>query len=240
MKQIKTLKITLLLGLISLTVNAQKIIEKNIDFKNQYVEIDLKFASEIEVKTWDKNTVYFKADITTKEGKFIDAYKLDVKETSNTISIMSEAEGVFKKFQDEWNAHNRDKERRYYNSGDWYDFNYVLYVPRNAKFKVSSINGDVTSDSIEGDFTADLINGNITIKTYSGNLNLTTINGEIDLKMINANLVAETIHGDVYADERLKFNSDDRHVGQKISGQVAQGKNKLRLNTINGNMYLRL
>lgn len=240
MKQIKTLKITFLLGLISLTINAQKIIEKNIDFKNQYIDVDLKFASEIEVKTWDKNTVYFKADISIKEGKFMDAYKLEVKETSNTINIISEAEGVFKKFQDEWNANNRDKKRRYYNSGDWYDFNYVLYVPRNAKFKVSSINGDLTSDVIEGDFTADLINGNINIKTYSGNLSLTTINGEIDLKMVNSNLIAETIHGDIYADEKLKFNSEDRHVGQKISGQIAEGKNKLRLNTINGNMYLRL
>ncbi len=236
----KTLKITFLLGLISLTINAQKIIEKNIDFKNQYVEVDLKFASEIAVKTWDKNTVYFKAEINTKDGKFLDAYKLDLKETSDRISIISEAEGVFKKFQDEWNANNKDKKKRYYNSGDWYTFNYALYVPKNAKFKVSSINGDLSSDILEGDFTADLINGNISIKSYSGNLNLTTINGEIDLKMVNANLVAETIHGDIYADEKLKFNSEDRHVGQKISGQIAEGKNRLRLNTINGNMYLRL
>ncbi|MEO1013488.1 MAG: hypothetical protein AAFX53_19505, partial [Bacteroidota bacterium] len=93
---------------------------------------------------------------------------------------------------------------------------------------------------IEGDFRADLINGDIDIAEYAGNLNLKTINGEIDLKMINAHLVAETIHGDIYADEKLKFKSSDRHVGQKISGKTAEGKNSLYLNTINGNMYLRL
>ena len=240
MKQIKTLKLTLLLGLISLTLNAQKIIEKSFDYKGRVIDLDVKFASEIEVKTWDENSVYFKADIHTKDGKFLDDYKLDINETSNEIKITSVAEGVFKKFQDEWNENNKDNKRRYYNTGDWYDSNYVLYVPKNAKFKVSSINGDLKSEIIEGDFTADLINGNITINTYSGNLNLTTINGEIDLKMVNANLVAETIHGDIYADGKLKFSSEDRHVGQKIAGQIADGKNRLRLNTINGNMYLRL
>ncbi|ASV29985.1 DUF4097 family beta strand repeat-containing protein [Maribacter cobaltidurans] len=240
MKQIKTLKLTLLLGLISLTLNAQKIIEESFDYNGQFIDLDVKFASEIEVKTWDKNSVYFKANIHTKDAKFLDEYKLDINKTSNEIKITSMAEGVFKKFQGEWNENNKDKKRRYYNTGDWYDFNYVIYVPKKAKFKVSSINGDLKSEIIEGDFTADLINGNIDIAQYSGNLDLTTINGEIDLKMVNAILVAETIHGDIYADEKLKFSSEDRHVGQKIAGQIAEGKNRLRLNTINGNMYLRL
>ncbi len=229
----------MLLGFISQTVNAQKVIEKTLDFNNQYVEAELKFASEINVRTWDKNTVYLKATITTKDGKFLDAYNLNIQQTSDKINIVSEAEGVFKKFQDEWNVNNNDKKKRYYNTGDWYTFTYVLYVPKNTKLKISSINGNLSSDNIEGDFTADLINGDITIKKYAGILDLTTINGEIDLRMENANLVAETIHGDIYADKELKFNFKDRHVGQKISGIVAEGKNTLRLNTINGNMYLR-
>ena len=105
---------------------------------------------------------------------------------------------------------------------------------------MSSINGNLKSELIEGEFTADLINGDIDIAKYTGDLVLKTINGEIDLKMINADLVAETIHGNIYADEKLKFISTNRHVGQKIKGSTADGKNSLRLNTINGNMYLRL
>lgn len=230
---------TILAGFISQAISSQKIIEKNLDFNNQYIEADLKFASEIKVQTWDKNTVYFKADISTKEGKFLESYKVNIQQTSDKISILSEAEGVFKKFQEEWNTDNSDKEKRYYNTGDWYTFTYTLYVPKNTKFKISSINGNLSSDLIEGDFKADLINGNITIKKYAGTLDLNTINGEIDLRMVNANLVAETIHGDIYADKELKFSFEDRHVGQEISGTIAEGKNTLRLNTINGNMYLR-
>ena len=228
-----------LLAFVSSITNAQKVIEKNLDYNNQYIDVDLKFASDIKVATWDKNQVYFKAKISTKDGKFQDSYSVKVKESSSQISIISEPEAVFKKFQDEWNTNNPNKKKRYYNTGEWYDFSYTLYVPKQAKFKVSSINGDLSSDSIEGEFTADLINGNISIKNYAGTLNLTTINGEIDLRMDNATITAETIHGDIYADEKLKFSFKDRHVGQEISGTVAEGKNTLKLNTINGNMYLR-
>lgn len=228
------------ISLISLSLNAQKIIEKNLAYNDQYIDVDLKFASEIDVKTWDKQTVYFKAEVTTKDGKYLDAYALDIDEGSSKIVITSKAEPVFKKFQDEWNKENSDKKRRYYNSGDWYEFNYSLYVPKNAKFKVSSINGHLKSELIEGDFTADLINGDIDIKKYSGNLDLSTINGEIDLRMINTTMVAETIHGNIYADEKLSFKSTDRHVGQKLEGSFDKATNNLRLNTINGNMYLRL
>ena len=228
------------IGLISLTVHAQKVIEKNLDYKDQYIAVELPFASLIQVKTWDKETVYFKADITTKEGKYLDAYVLKINESASTISITSEAEALFKKFRKEWNDTHPNQKNRYYNTGDTYQFNYVLYVPKNAKFKVSSINGDLKSERIEGAFAADLINGDIEIATYIGSLDLNTINGEIDLTMLNVDLVAETIHGDIYADEKLNFTATDRHVGQKIAGRSGEGSNRLRLNTINGNMYLRL
>jgi len=235
----KNLGITFLLGLICLSTNAQKIIEKNISYKNQTIDVDVRFASEIEVKTWDKQTVYFKAEIVTEDGKYLDLYELNIEENSTYINIVSNAEPIFKKTWDEYEKNHPGKTKRYFSTGDEYEFNYTLYVPKNAKFKVSSINGNLKSELIEGEFTADLINGDIDIAKYTGNLNLSTINGEIDLKMINADLVAETIHGDIYANEKLNFISTDHHVGQKIHGRFNNATNRLRLNTINGNMYLR-
>ena len=238
MKQIKTLKITLALGLISLALSAQKTIEQNINYNNQYIEIDVKFASDIEIKTWNKPTVYFKAEISTYEGNHLDLYDISFEETTSNIKIESKTEKLFKQL---WKDREKKsgKTREYFVTGEEYQFNYTVYIPQNAKFKLSSINGDLKSEIIEGDFTAELINGNIDIAEYSGTLDLRTINGEIDLKMTDANLVAETIHGDIYADEKLKFEYSDRHVGSKISGITANGKNRLKLNTINGNMYLR-
>lgn len=236
----KNLAILLTLGFISLSVNAQKVIEKNINYNNQVIDVEVKFASHIKVKTWDKTTVYFKADISTEDGKYLDLYNLKVEENSGFISISSETEKIFKAFHDEWNKNRKDGEHRYYHTNKMYTFNYVLFVPKNANFSVSSINGDLSAEIIEGVFTADLINGNIDIKKYNGNLDLKTINGEIDLVMSNSRLTAETIHGQIYADEKLVLKVTDRHVGQKVEGNLNNASNRLRLNTINGNMYLRL
>lgn len=232
--------ITAFVGLATLSLSAQKVIEKNFSYSGQSIDLEVKFASHIEVKTWDKSTVYFKADITTKGGKFLDLYKLDIDENKSSIDIASDAIPLFKAFQDEWDRNHPNSEHRGYMEDDTYEFNYVLYVPKGATFKVSSINGDLESEIIEGDFTADLINGDINIKKYNGDMDLRTINGEIDLVMKNSRLIAETIHGQIYADEKLKLTVTDRFVGQKVEGQFDSATHRLNLNTINGNMYLRL
>ncbi|NAY91435.1 hypothetical protein GTQ34_05845 [Muricauda sp. JGD-17] len=236
----KKLTITLLLGLAVISLSAQKVIEKTFKYADQFIDVDVKFASDIEVKTWDKPTVYFKADITTKDGKYLDLYKLDIKESSGSISITSKAEDLFKAFYDEWNKNAPEGKKRYYHTYETYEFDYVLYVPKKSNFRVSSINGDLKADIIEGDFTADLINGNIDIEKYEGDMDLKTINGEIDLVLNNSRLVAETIHGSIYADEKLNLKVIDRHVGQKVEGSFDNATYFLKLNTINGNMYLRL
>ncbi|MGX1928320.1 hypothetical protein [Flagellimonas sp. 2504JD4-2] len=236
----KNLVTLLVLGLICASLHAQKVIEKNINYNNQIIDVEVKFASDIEVKTWDKSTVYFKADINTDEGKYLELYKLNVKEGNGLISIASETDDIFKAFHDEWDKKRSKDGRKHYYTSNMYEFNYVLYVPKDSNFSVSSINGDLKSDIIEGDFSADLINGNIDIKKYDGNLDLKTINGEIDLVVTNSRLTAETIHGNIYADENLKLKVTDRHVGQKVEGSFNGASNRLRLNTINGNMYLRL
>ena len=235
----KKLIITAFVGLATLTLSAQKIIEKNFNYSGQSIDLDVKFANDIEVKTWDKSTIYFKADITIEDGKYLDKFKLDIDENGSSLSIASNVEDVFDAFKEEWKKTRPDK-KGYYFEGDAYEFNYVLYVPKGATFKVSSINGNLQSDIIEGDFIADLINGDIDIAKYNGDMDLQTINGEIDLVMKNSRLVAETIHGSIYADEGMDLTISDRYVGQKVEGRFDNATHRLKLNTINGNMYLRL
>jgi len=236
----KKYAILTLMCFLGLSMQAQKVIEKTLNYNNQVIDLDVKFAHNIEVKTWDKQSVYFKANLTMKDSKYLELYELDIDESSGSIEITSKPEPIFKKVQEEWKKKSSGKEEHYSWGDNEYQFDYILYVPKNARFKVSSINGNLASEIIEGQFEADLINGDIEIANYAGNFDLKTINGAIDLKMINANLKAETIHGDIYVDEKLNFKSTEKYVGQTISGQTAEGKNRLRLNTINGNMYLRL
>ena len=234
----KSILLILAMGLIALNLNAQKILEKNIDYNRQSIDLDLKFASQIEIKTWDKPTIYVKADITMEDKMYQDMFVLNVEENGSKIKIGDNSETLFQEIWEE-KEKKSDKNKNYFAVGDDYDFNYVIYLPKNVTCKISSINGSLKSENLEGDFETDLINGNIEIGRYSGNLKLSTINGEIDLPMVNTSLKAETIHGNIFADEKLKFKVEDGIVGQKIVGRTENAKNALQLNTINGNMYLR-
>lgn len=233
-KVMKKIVLSIVVFGIFMLANGQKVIEKNIPHNSRYVVLDVPFASEIDVKTWDKKEVYFKANIATEYPQYLDLYQLEVEESSTSITIASDTKEIFKAFQQE----RKKTKRNYYNSD--YTFDYTLYVPKNTEFKVSSINGDMVSEVIEGDFEAELINGDIEIARYSGDLDLSTINGEIDLKVGGARFTAETVNGDIYADGGLDITSDDRHVGQRVRSNSDSNSSRLRLNTINGNMYLRL
>lgn len=228
-----------ILMIVGLTMSAQKNIEKNIDYTGQEINIELDFATHIEIKTWEKSSISIKADLSTDDGKYLDLYKLNISEEASKINIKSDALPVFEAFQEESKTANAKQKDNYIYISPKHNFNYTLYLPKDSKVKISSISGNLSSENIEGDFTADLISGNINIKTYKGTLDLTTISGEIDLKMINTSLTAETIQGNIYADEKLKFSSKNQIVGQKIAGKTGNAISKLKLNTISGNMYLR-
>lgn len=230
----KKTAVLITLALTAVLANAQKVIEKNIDHKGQFIEMNMPFASEIKVKTWDKSNIYLKATLSSKEPELLEYYHLKIDEGASHISIASDTEAFFKAYR----AKRKKANKKYWHQE--YKFNYVLYVPQKAPLKIKSINGSLVSEEINGDFEADLINGDIEIERYTGNLRLKTINGEIDLSIGKNRFVAETIHGDIYADEQLKIKSHNRHVGQKVESLAANGSSRIKLNTINGNMYLRL
>ncbi|MCX2679063.1 hypothetical protein OOZ15_03840 [Galbibacter sp. EGI 63066] len=236
----KILVITLFL--FGVSIYAQRHIEKTVDYNNQEIDIEVPFAFNITVKNWDKSTIQLEADLTMDEEEFLDLYELNITEQKSLITIESNAKPVFKAFQEKYGEkRSEDGKTIYVNCCHIeYEFNYTLYIPKNANFKISSINGSITSKSIEGDFTADLINGDINIADYKGKMDLSTINGEIDLKLINTSIVAETIHGNIYADEAIKLTSEDRMIGQKVKGETKNPLNTLKLKTINGNLYLRI
>ena len=225
----------LVLALLTPFIYAQRSIEKSLDYKDQHIEFDLKFAENITLKVWDKPMVEIKGSITTLDNKYLDLYKLEVDESSSILKITANPEAIFKKFNED-----REREKNNFYLNDYkYKAQYTVYVPRKATLKISSINGSLQADVVDGEFNADLINGSILIKKYSGNLNLSTINGEIDLQMSNTRLTAETLQGQIYADEKLALNSIDKVIGQHVEGSFDQATNSLSLKTINGNIYLR-
>jgi len=231
----KNLIFILFLSFLSTGLFAQKITEKNIALKNnKNVFVNLKFADDIELKTWDKQEVYLKSTVNINDGKFDDYFELNIEDKVNTLVIKSGYGSLFKDHG--WKSKKKNDD---YSNNINIDAKYILYVPKNVALEIKSISGDANIKEYEGVLITDLVSGDITVEKYLGDLKLKTVSGDIDIKIDNASLTAKTVTGDIYSDENMVLNAEDKLVGQKVQGSFKNGTYKLNLSSVSGNIYLR-
>ncbi|NLD39290.1 MAG: DUF4097 family beta strand repeat protein [Desulfatiglans sp.] len=128
--------------------------------------------------------------------------------------------------------------------------------------EVSTVNGRITAQNITGEAVASTVDGEINISfkrvNKDSSLYFSTVDGDIDItlpKEAKADIMARTMDGDVYTgfDTDLVFGGeiDGRKGGafqnymnpffnsNNITARINGGGNKVYLNTINGNIYIR-
>lgn len=226
-------KLLFLLFLItSFGLTAQREFKKEIDYNNELVEVDLRFASDIKIKTWDKSGIKVEASVALEEEEYYEMFDLKIASDDSRISISSNSEEIFK-------AHHENKTVILkYSDGLDHEFNYTLYVPKGVNLKVSSITANVTSDFLVGNIAVNLVSGDIDIKKYSGDLKLKSVAGKIDVNYKDASLKAKTLTGEIYARNELKLEKKKSFIGQEIENQLVDSGNSLTLDTVSGDIYL--
>lgn len=223
---------------ITFQAQAQKVVEKEISTSADRVRVEFKFADDITVKTWDKNEVYVKAEVSINDGELDDYFELKVNNNSSFLTIESDYGDLFDK---------RNKDKKSHNNRNWgpcynldMDANYTLYLPKNINLRVKSISGSVIAELYEGELEIDIISGNIDIKKYQGDLSLKTISGNIDIYIAKSRLKAETVTGMIYSDKTLEFEQGkNRIVGSKVTGSFGDIKSELELTTVSGDIFIR-
>ncbi|WP_234736616.1 DUF4097 family beta strand repeat-containing protein [Tellurirhabdus bombi] len=227
-------KVTFLLLFCILTapVFAQKIIEKKLPFSaNQTVNLNLKFADSIQIRYWDKAEVSVRIAVTINGGKLNDALLVDTRTTSDEIIVKTDFDQQLIKQGKAEDCPGQHSSWRTEKGGESHymcsDINYVLYLPRQAKLNVESING------------------NIDIQGASGAVYAKSISGFVDLTWASkkgVNLAMKTITGEVYSDLAIDFKgkiAKSPIVGYQLEGTVNGGGPEVRLESISNNIYVR-
>jgi DUF4097 and DUF4098 domain-containing protein YvlB len=124
----------------------------------------------------------------------------------------------------------------------------------SGDIKVSDLSGRIRFENVEG--STDLINvtGLSSGKSVNGDIDavlskwadhgvdLANVNGDIRLQVksgLDAQFEAETIGGNISADESYGISVERRMVGEKASGTIGQGRQHLSIKTVSGNISLR-
>ena len=227
----KALIISLLLGLLINPLFAQKIINKNISWNaGQTASLNLKFADSIRVRYWDKPEISVRIAVTINGGKLNEALLVTSNTTNEEVMIKTDfdqelikqgkAEDCPGNEKSVWTS--KDNVKNYMCS----EINYEVYLPKQAKLKLETINGNI---DIQGATAA------VYAKTISGYVDMTWP------KAKGANLAMKTITGEVYSDLDISFKNKDKNpiVGYLLKGAVNGGGPDVQLESISNNVYLR-
>lgn len=228
----KTCSFLLLVCLFVNSVFAQKIIEKKFPWSStQTANLNLKFADSIQVRYWDKSEVSVRISVVINSGRLNDALTVESGSTSDEITLKTDFDKeLLKKGKVEDCPDSKHSWRTEHNGADYYvcsKINYQVYLPKNAKLKLETING------------------NIDIKGASAPVFAKTISGYVDFswpKSKGANLAMKTITGEVYTDLDIDLKSKKQKnpiVGYLLEGTVNGGGPDVRLESISNNVYLR-
>ncbi|HMJ71639.1 MAG TPA: hypothetical protein VK508_22240 [Cyclobacteriaceae bacterium] len=236
--------ITSALILATFVASAQTRIDKTVPVtKGQTIRMWFDYPELVKVSTWDKNEISITGTVSINNGEHDDAFNLEVKTSSNTISIKNEIKNMdniprrytihdgeqkivfksktdFKKYQDE---HGKVQN---VNMGLDMDIRLEIKVPRNI------------------DTNVECVYGMVEITEFNGPLSVQATYGGVDVALVEKNvgeLIAETNYGNIYSNLDMEVNKDqardeDFHVLVKANPGTGP---KYRFESPYGNVYLR-
>lgn len=228
----KNIVILAILGVLCTPAFSQKIIDKKLPYESgKTVNLNLRFGDSIAVRYWDKPEISVHMSVKINQNKLNDAFLVTSSATASEIILktdfdkekLKEGKGEDCPGQKSSWSSNENGVRYYVCS----EISYQVTLPRNAKLKLETING------------------NIDIKGATAGVEAKTISGFVDMtwpKSKGANVAVKTITGEVYSDLDIDFgNKKDKNpiVGYLLEGKFNGGGPEVKLESISNNVYLR-
>ena len=207
----KTSTIIVVLWLCLTQAQAQKIIEKHLNYSGkESVELNIQIADSIDIQTWDKNEVYVKASVNINDNKDNEAYQTSFDESGKTMIINARfSENYFK------GKNNCCNESVIY---------WTVTLPEKTKFSVETINANIT---IKGQTRE------MDVKSISGYIDLSLPADK------RADLEFSTISGRMYSNHELELKETNSGIPMKLKEKLNNGGEHIKLETISGDIFFR-
>lgn len=216
-----------------LALSQPTVVEKTLPLgQNQPVDLQLKFGDNIRITGWDRNEVAVKVTYEINQGKLNDALLLDLTSGAEGVKVMVDFDQEKIKAGRAEDCPDKSGNVHYNGNGEQNtvvcsQIDYEIFVPRQAKLEVNTING------------------NIELIDFSGPVNAKSISGFVDMNWPNnrgAIVALKTITGEVYSDLDINFKNKKEGiplVGYQLEGTVQDGGPAVKLESISNNIYFR-
>ena len=239
--------ICLTLFLLMLPAAAQKKVEKTIPYTaGKEIHLNLKYASDIRIKVWDRNEIAVNAAVNINGNTNNNNFDLETNTTEQRIQIKSVINDLKRIAQTDKNVNVNDKSGHYYDCGGYWDNENRVYINAGPRVSVD-IDYEITVPA-QANVRLKTISGDVDVDYRQGAYQLETISGKIDLKAAanaRCNFSVSTVTGDVYTNLSLEKPNPTEDGLSRVGGKFERdlklnsGGEKIRLKTISGDIYLR-
>lgn len=217
----------ILLLLTTININAQRVVEKQIDANpDTRLNLKLEFADTIKIIQSSNNKVKIKATVNINDNLHNDKYELITNESGQSVSVSA-------KIHDMKSLRVPCKNRRgsnyNYSNGECLtmDINYTIEVPEIANLQIETINGDII------------------INNAKTSMSINSISGFIDINIpdkASSDLRIKTVTGGVYTNH--EFSKTNDHCNSSPGGtdahfQIGSGEKSIKLTTVSGDIFVR-
>lgn len=203
------------------------------------------------VEAWDRNEV-----------KLVAVKIADTRERLAEVQIKIDARPDYLRVETDYDALRRSNQRN--TDHGRLEVQYHLTVPRTAVLnqietvngsvtvsnmtnitKISAVNGQVKAVNLRGTANLETVNGNVeadfsTLQTGS-QITLNTVNGRANLVIpsdANATIRADSLNGNIINDFGLPVRKG-QYVGRDLYGRVGSGDVKIKMSSVNGELFVR-
>ncbi|MEZ5044295.1 MAG: hypothetical protein R2828_30665 [Saprospiraceae bacterium] len=205
--------------------NQQKIEEQSFPWSSsKSASIDLKFASNIKVNTWNKKELGIKTIITYSKEEYAKLHQMTVDDAGNKLSVVTDFNKDFVKKND-YNCWNCDEQNPSSNRECiCFKLEFEVMVPQG---------GDISIETISGNIEMKNLNRAIQAKTISGFIDLgLKPNAAYDLKF-------KSVTGEIYTDFDLDLDQNSTAFSKRLNSSLNGGGSLIALETISGDIFFR-
>jgi len=199
---------------------AQKSELKELDYKQQIIEIELQDIDLLEINhSEDKKISILMQDYAENPTE------LDIKSNQDLISITASRA---KLFQDDLAINKFCYEQPLFPA-------FKLTLPKGCQVLITDSNGNIKVYNFNGDLTLRLNTGEVTIDEFKGSINAELFSGNINAKIKNTETNAVSYHGKI----TTTFSTTNwQKSDNSLKGTFGIRKNLLTIQSINANIML--
>jgi Putative adhesin len=177
------------------------------------------FNGSIEITPWDQPTVDISGTKHAPSESQVDALKIDVDHTPDTVSIHA---------------------GRQYDSHGSYGVRFAIKVPRGAVLdRIVTSNGSIHAFEGVGPARFKSSNGAVRVEKFRGALDIQTSNGPIELDEVEGAITAHSSNGHIHADA-IRGSLDAQTSNNGIKAALLRVDREVRAETRNGSIDLAL